>query len=180
MATEYESGEIAAFERTILDVLSICDKCKTAEEVKAQLVKKYDGDIPEYGKSKPTSYELKHCKCETHSYRGYNVDIFIDDNGQSYYTYLFNKCFSAGTYSPIEICKEMIEYEIDEYMDVKYRYEDKYRGASIRYDSSNKEDKNIYLFYKDRKIAELPSDLSITEMILYGQRILDTMAPALH
>jgi hypothetical protein len=73
----------------------------------------------------------------------------------------------------------MIEYELNEYLDVKYRYTDKYVGAKLRFDSDNQDDKQLYLFYRGRKIAEVPMDLSLQEQILYGQRVLDTMAPAL-
>jgi hypothetical protein len=177
--TEYESGKQVAFEHTILEVLEICKNSKSPEEIISKLKEKWDGDIPEFGKNEPTSYELKHCKVDVHKYRGYDIDIFMDDNGQCYYAYVLGHSMSAGTYNPIEACKEMIEYELNEYLDVKYRYTDKYAGAKLRFDSDNQDDKQLYLFYRGRKIAEVPMDLSLQEQILYGQRVLDTMAPAL-
>ena len=173
------------FEKTILEVLDLIKNEETVieeedcfkERLLNSIKEKYKGDIPEYGKSEPTEYELKHCFVKNYVYRNISADIFIDEDGQTYYTYLFGTSHVAGAFTPLDDVNKMIEYIVDEKLDVKYRYtEKKYFGAVIRKDSSNKSDENLYLFYRGKKLCSIPMEDSDDEQVLYGQRILDSLA----
>lgn len=50
---------------------------------------------------------------DTYEYRGYEVDILLDDYGQCFYSVIDGQEYSFGTYNSIENAKADIRYIID-------------------------------------------------------------------
>jgi meiotically up-regulated gene 157 (Mug157) protein len=47
-------------------------------------------------------------------YRGYNIDVFCDDNGQQEYWYFKGSDYSGGSFNPC--WEEELEYTVDEWL----------------------------------------------------------------
>lgn len=116
-----------------------------------KLKNEFPYDYMDWGKEKPSLYELKHCYCTTYEYRGLKIDIFDDDYGQCFYFFFNGRHISCGTYCPYE---DAVEYTIDSYLDDIFSFkeiDDKYWGAYLKY--NNHEHNEILFTYRGEEVG---------------------------
>ena len=144
----------------VMNELSKMDDSSFKKEFTKILKKKYGEYIVSFGESKPTKYEKKFCYFKTINYRGYKIDVFDDDYGQSCYFYFNNHQYGCGTYN-FEY-EECIKYIVDEYLDKLFNFaliDKKYSGAYLRY--VDHEHTKISFTYRMEKIKEFDASMSI-------------------